>query len=58
MAKLEAEMAEIAKMTVERPAAGDMFAYGRSVGMYAGLQRAKQIIDDMLRDEQKRNGDL
>lgn len=58
MAALEAKMAETAKSAVERPAAGDMFSYGRVVGMYAGLDAAKKIIDEMLREELKRNGDL
>jgi hypothetical protein len=58
MAALESKMLETAKSAVERPAEGDVFAYGKVVGMYAGLQTAKQIIDEMLRDEQRRNGDL
>ena len=58
MAALETKMAEVAKSAVERPVEGDVFSYGRTVGMYAGLQAAKQIIDEMLRDELKRNGDL
>jgi hypothetical protein len=58
MAALEDKMSEVAKSAVERPADGDVFAYGRTVGTYAGLQVAKQLIDEMLRDELKRNGDL
>ena len=57
-AALEAKMAETAKNAIERPGVGDVFSYGKAVGMYAGLDAAKQIIDEMLRDELKRNGDL
>ena len=58
MAALEAKLDETAKEAVRHPAAGDIFAYGRIVGVYAGLEKAKQIIDEMWREEQKRYDDL
>lgn len=58
MAALEAKLSETAKEAVERPAAGDIYAYGRVVGTYAGLNMAKQIIEEMWREEQKRYDEL
>lgn len=52
--RLETELAVVAREAMEHPAGGDVFSHGRSVGVYAGLQRVKQIIDEMLNEDRSR----
>ncbi|QDH50452.1 hypothetical protein [Caulobacter phage KcrB] len=55
---LEVEKTKVAKETLEKPGQGDVFAYGRAVGVYAGLSRAQALIENTLRDEAKRTENL
>ena len=52
--RLETESARVAREAMEQPAGGDVFAHGRAVGFYNGLQHVKQIIDEMLREYDRR----
>lgn len=56
IAALEAEKMKLAREALSAPAARDGFEYGRVVGMHSGLDRAVQIIANMLgEDDERRN---
>ena len=55
---LEVEKTKVAKQAIEQPGNGDVFAHGRAVGVYQGLERAKALIENLLRDEAKRTENL
>lgn len=42
--KIDNEMAECAQTALARPAARDAFEYGRMSGIYAGMNRVREII--------------
>ena len=56
--RLETEQARLAHEALKQPAASTEFEYGRVVGMYAGLERAKQSIVGLFEDKEKRDFDL
>ena len=56
--RLETERARVAHEAMEQPSGGDVFAHGRVVGIYTGLTRATEIINDMLREEDVRGARL
>ncbi len=56
--RLEAEQVRLAKEALERPAGHGGFDYGRVVGMYAGLQLAKDAIIDMVAEHERKGFDL
>ena len=56
--RLETEQARLAHEALKQPAANTEFEYGRVVGMYAGLERAKQSILGLFEDMEKRDFDL
>lgn len=56
--RLETEQAQLAKEALERPAGRDVFDYGRAVGLYAGLERAKQAIIEMVAEHERKGFDL
>jgi hypothetical protein len=56
--RLETEQAQLAKDALERPAGRDVFDYGRAVGLYAGLERAKQAIIEMVAEHERKGFDL
>ena len=52
--RLETERVRLAREAMEQPSGGDVFAHGRAVGLYAGLTRATEIINEILRDSDRR----
>lgn len=56
--RLETEQARLAHEALKQPAASTEFEYGRVVGMYAGLERAKQSIVGLFEDKERRDFDL
>ena len=45
--RLEEEQAEHAKRALAQPQNRDSFEYGRMAGLYAGLERAREILLDI-----------
>jgi hypothetical protein len=39
---------------LERPSGKSEFDYGRAVGLYAGLQRAKEVLINAVAEDSKR----
>lgn len=56
--RLETEQARLAKDALEQPAARDSFEYGRVVGMYAGLELAKEALIATVAERDRRDRDL
>lgn len=56
--RLETAQAELAKEALERPVGREAFDYGRAVGLYAGLELAKQTIIDMVAEHERKGFDL
>lgn len=56
--RLEAEQAQLAREAMEKPAGRDAFAYGRAVGIHAGLERAKLVLLDMIDEKERKDFDL
>lgn len=56
--RLDAEMAVLAGEALSKPAARDSFEYGRVVGIYGGLQRAKDILIETVRDAEEKTFNL
>lgn len=60
-AKIDAEKARIAhEAMAQKFGEGKDIGYetGRQQGVYAGLDRARQLIEQLLRDQDKRDSDL
>lgn len=51
--RIEAEKARLAKEAMEKPGGGDAFAYGRAVGMYAGLDLAANLLIGMFAEKER-----
>ena len=45
--RLEEEQSEHAKRALAQPQGRDSFEYGRMAGLYAGLERAREILLDI-----------
>lgn len=56
--RLETVQASLAKEALERPAGHEGFDYGRAVGMYAGLELAKETIIEMVAEHERKGFDL
>lgn len=56
--RLDAEMATLAGEALSQPAARDSFEYGRVVGLYGGLKRAKELLIDTVRDAEEKSYNL
>ena len=41
---LERELTALAEAALDHPQSRDAFEYGRMVGMYAGLKRAREVL--------------
>lgn len=54
---LKNEQAAIAVEAMKTPI-GDVFAYGRAVGMYAGLDRAMALILGKIDEQERRDNNL
>lgn len=52
--RLETEQAKLATEALRRPAARDPFEYGRVVGMYAGLELAKESLLSLVKENEER----
>ncbi len=60
IALIEGKKAEVARDTLEQPGSGERieYAFGRAVGMYAGLELAKEAILEFYRDRAARDSRL
>ena len=56
--RLEAEQAQLAREAMEKPAGRDAFAYGRAVGIHAGLERAKTVLLELIDEKERKDFDL
>ena len=56
--RLEAEQAQLAREAMEKPAGRDAFAYGRAVGIHAGLDRAKIVLLELLEEKERKDFNL
>lgn len=52
--RLEAEQSAVAVEAMERPSGKTEFDYGRVIGIYAGLQRAKEVLLNTVAEADKR----
>ena len=52
---LEAKQAELAKSLLSAPLGRDAFEFGRSSGLYHGLEMAKNAIIDFYEEADKKN---
>jgi hypothetical protein len=55
---LDKEQSEYARQALLTPRGQNAYDYGHAVGVYAGLERAREILDEMLRDKDARDNDL
>lgn len=56
--RLETAQAQLAKEALERPTGKEGFDYGRAVGMYAGLEHAKNTLIEMVAEHERKGFDL
>lgn len=56
--RLNDEQIALAKEALERPQGREAYDYGRVVGMYAGLEQAKTLINEMLAEKEAKDFNL
>ncbi len=56
--RLEDEQAKLAREALSRPQGKDGYDYGRVVGLYAGLEQAKNLINALLEEQETRNSNI
>ena len=56
--RLETEQARIAHEALAQPSSCDAFAYGKAVGMYAGLEHAKRTLIDLVAERERKDFNL
>lgn len=56
--RLEEEQVNLAKGALQQPQGRDAFEYGRSVGMYSGIEHAITVIMEMVAEREKKDWDL
>lgn len=56
--RIEREQSILSREALAKPAGREPFDYGRVVGMYAGLEQAKQTILAMFDENDRKNFDL
>lgn len=56
--RLETAQAQLAKEALERPTGKESFDYGRAVGLYAGLELAKNTLIEMVSEHERKGFDL
>lgn len=56
--RLKTEQALIAQEALAQPQHRDTFEYGRVVGIYAGLQRAADVLIDLVKEQEERGFNL
>lgn len=54
ISKLNEEKSLVAHQTMMKPGDGTSFEYGRRVGIYAGIDRALSLIEEILADQEGR----
>ena len=55
---IEDAQAQLARDALSKPAGRDVFDYGRAVGMYAGLEHAKDLIVGLVAERERKDFDL
>lgn len=55
---IENAQVSLARDALMQPAGRDAFDYGRAVGMYAGLEHAKDIIVGLVAERERKDFDL
>ena len=55
---IEDAQASLARDTLKQPTGREVFDYGRAVGMYAGLEHAKDLIVGLVAERERRDFDL
>ena len=55
---LDKEQADYAQEALTSPRGREGFDYGYAVGVYAGLGRARELLDSMLRDREAVDNNL
>ena len=55
---IEDAQVTLAKDSLMKPAGRDVFEYGRAVGMYAGLEHAKDLIIGLVAERERKDFDL
>jgi hypothetical protein len=53
--RLEDEQKTLAIEALSRPAGKDPYDYGRVVGIYAGLEQAKNLIQDIMAEKEAKD---
>lgn len=53
--RLEDEQARLAREALQQPQNPIEFAYGKAVGMYAGLEHAKALLLELIDEKNKRD---
>lgn len=56
--RLEEEQLKLARSSLSAPADRSEFEYGRVSGIYAGLERAKQIVLNFQAEKDEKTNDL
>jgi hypothetical protein len=55
---IEDAQAQLARDSLRQPAGRDAFDYGRAVGMYAGLEHAKDLIVGLVAERERKDFNL
>jgi hypothetical protein len=55
---IEDAQAKLARDALSTPAGRDAFAYGRAVGMHAGLEHAKDLIVGLVAERERKDFNL
>lgn len=53
--RIEEAQTALAKSSLSAPQGRDAFEYGRAAGVYAGLEHAKEIIVELLAENDRRD---
>jgi len=56
--RLEQSQADLARDALEQPQGRDLFEYGKVVGMYAGLELAKNVLIDTVAEKERKDYNL
>jgi hypothetical protein len=56
--RLEQSQADLARDALQQPQGRDTFEYGRVVGIYAGLELAKNVLIDMVAEKEQKDFNL
>ena len=54
LARLNDVQAELARHAMLSPR-DNLFEHGKTVGLYQGLERAKQLLDDLLGEDEEKD---